>query len=331
MSLLWKTIKGIIPKYDNDKPSPADTGRNGGFARDLLLSKRIPRQRDSIKGISLFTLFNYSKTVPASMTVEAAAILPLLLFFFLNLTSAIEMIRLHGNLELAVWETGRRMAVYGYAYDQMITPPEKEEESDSVSWLDGLSGLVLNNIYARNEVINYTGIEYLDHSPLTYGADGLNFLESRFMENDCIDIRVTYQVSPWFTVPGFPSFRMANRFYGRSWTGYDVNLNEGNGTEDFVWVTETGKVYHESPECSYLKRNIRTVSLTQIPLLRNEAGELYTRCWLCGEGPGTTEVYITQDGNRYHSRFDCSSLKRTVYTILRIEAVKKYRPCSRCG
>lgn len=331
MSLLWKpqTERTIIKFID--KPSPAIAGWGRGFARDLFPPDNTSPKKDSIKGTSLFAFLDCNRTISASMTVEAAAVLPLLIFFFLNLISAIEMIRLHGNLELALWETGRRMGVYGYAYDQVLSVQEEREEGKTPIWAEGLSGLVLNNIYARHEVIHYVGREYLDYSPLTYGSDGLNFLESRFMEDDCIDIRVTYQVSAWSPVPGFPSFRMANRYYGRAWTGYEIPVNEDSKSEDYVWVAVNGKVYHETYECSYLNKMIRTVSIAQIPLMRNNNGEIYTQCWLCREEPGSFEVYLTQDGSRYHNRFDCSSLKRTIFTVLRMDAITKYRPCSRCG
>ena len=60
------------------------------------------------------------------MTVEASIVLPLILFFFMNLASSIEMIRLHGNLQLALWETGNELIVYGYALDSGTLPDEAQ-------------------------------------------------------------------------------------------------------------------------------------------------------------------------------------------------------------
>ena len=262
------------------------------------------------------------------MTVEAAAILPLLLFFFLNLTSAIEMIRLHCNLELALWESGRQLAAYGY-----LKQMGEEAVGDQAleTWgFENLAGLAVPNLVARSEVIRSVGSDYLDSSPLTFGASGLNFLESDFLdEEDGVDLTVTYQVSPLFRIPGFASFRMENRYYIRAWTGYEI-LEETDEKDSLVYVTEYGTVYHESLECSYLKLSVRPVTLAEAYALRNSAGEEYTLCWICRDEKMSGRVYITSAGNRYHYSSACSALKRIIHTIKRTEA-GKYRPCSRCA
>ena len=47
------------------------------------------------------------------MTIEAAVVLPCFLFFFINLSSSLEMIRLHGNLEYALHNAGNEVCLYG--------------------------------------------------------------------------------------------------------------------------------------------------------------------------------------------------------------------------
>ena len=51
--------------------------------------------------ISVIT-FQRGRSIKGSMTVEAAVILPLLLFFFLHIMSAVEMLRLHVKLTFAL-------------------------------------------------------------------------------------------------------------------------------------------------------------------------------------------------------------------------------------
>ena len=82
------------------------------------------------------------------MTVEASIVLPLFLFFFLNLGCAIEMIRLHGNLQLALWQIGSKMAVYGYALDS----GEQPENSDG--WWRDLAGIAVSATYVKGQIIN---------------------------------------------------------------------------------------------------------------------------------------------------------------------------------
>lgn len=282
-------------------------------ARSLLLSM-------SIKRIPLpASLFGAS----GSMTLEAAVILPLFLFFFLNLMSAVEMLRLHGNLELALWENGRLLAVGGYVYDKL-----SETESDNL--ILRIGGTLMTDRAVQGAVYSSLGEDYLNRSPLTYGADGINFLESSYMEEDCIDIKVTYQVSPFFSVPGFGSFRMANRYYARAWTGYQIE-EEAEGKERIVYVTQYGEVYHFSLECSYLKRIIQTAYLEEALSLRNRDGESYTMCRLCENQSFQGKVYLTPEGNRYHYSLACPALKRVIRAMELSQAKQQYRECSRCG
>ena len=62
-----------------------------------------------------------SRIVHGSMTVEAAVVLPLFFIFFINLSGAIEMIRLHGNISMALWDTGSDLGFYG----ALLTDPVK--------------------------------------------------------------------------------------------------------------------------------------------------------------------------------------------------------------
>ena len=318
MSSLWnRKLLTMVNHQKGRKPSP--TLRM--LQRKISLARGL-RFQAYIKGIPLLHL-------PGSMTVEAAVVIPMFLFFFLNLMSAIEMIRLHGNLELALWENGRVTAAGGYAYDKIFGDGASAETDDAmweeVIWKFGTT--FLSDLVISNAVVNDVGKDYLEESPLTYGENGLVFLESTYGEDDCIDVKVTYQVSPLFRIPGFTSFRMANRYYVRAWTGYPVG---GEAAPDCVYVTPYGEVYHVSRDCSYLARSIHAVRRSQVYRLRNSGGERYVLCQIC-RGTGREIVYVTPDGSRYHERQDCASLKRTIIAVERAAAGARYRPCSRCA
>ena len=100
MSSLWDGA--ILNKLRKKKPSPTCQNNFSDSARNPKSSREGCQGRPfvlfhPIKGISLFTFF--FKPLHAGMTIEASIVLPLFLFFFLNLGCAIEMIRLHGNLQ----------------------------------------------------------------------------------------------------------------------------------------------------------------------------------------------------------------------------------------
>lgn len=258
------------------------------------------------------------------MTVEAAIVLPLFLFFFLNLGSVIELIRLHGNLEFALHDVGNRMAVYGYAL------AASGEEGNEGVLLPELKDIAVSYTYINSEIVNFLGEEYLEATPIKGGIAGLQFVESEIFDaEDCVEIVVTYQAEPFSSVAGWGSVRMANRYYGHLWNGYEIPGTEDAENNDVVYVAENGIVYHEAADCTHLQLSVRMVSLMVAYQSRNIDGEKYVPCERCGSDMEAV-VYITDEGDRIHSKEDCPGLKRTVHTMPKKEATN-YRPCGRCA
>lgn len=260
------------------------------------------------------------RTSRGSMTVEAAVVVPLLILFVLHLGSCIEMLRLHGKLEYALWQTGRELAVYGAAEAGSYA-------SGDIG--DAVSDLAVSYLYVNGRLEQILGKDYLDSSPLTYGYQGLNYLASEYLEEDeCIHIVLTYQVCPQITCFPFPYFRMANRYYGRAWTGYAVEDEAERIT--YVYVTEDGEVWHSRGDCSYLKLNICETQTDTVWMLRNVNGERYRPCSRCEDRTLGSTVYLTQEGNCYHAVRSCPALVRRIHAVVWRENMP-YRPCSRCA
>lgn len=251
------------------------------------------------------------RNLKGSMTVEAAVVVPLLLLFFLHLGSCMEMLRLHGRLEYALWQTGRELAVYAAA--------EAGE---------GIPDMAVSYIYVNSRIRQILGREYLDESPLAYGGLGLNYLASEYQEDENINIVLTYQVSPPITCFPFPYFRMTSRYYGRAWTGYAVGEDEKRVR--YVYVAEEGEVWHSRTDCTYLKLSIYEAQAESIWMLRNTGGERYRACRRCIKQPQGGCVYLTKEGNCYHTVRNCPSLQRRIHAVKWQENIP-YRPCSRCS
>lgn len=311
MSSLWKKYNNLKQFLLQKRPSPTKNEHISCLAQGI----GFPLQNNDlfIKGISLFTSF--SGKVAGSMTAEAAIVLPLFLFFFLNLGSAMEIIRLHNNLQLALWETGSRLAVYGHAVDSG----------------NKITGIVLTYTYVKAQIVDYLGEEYLEASPLSYGAEGLQFWESDIWKADgTFEVVLTYGVSPLSSMAGFRSFRMANRYCGHLWTGYRIPGTSGGIQERYVYITETGQVYHTNAGCTHLALSISQVSYGEVPGSRNKQGERYEPCEKCSKWGCRGSVYITEEGDCYHFEKECPGLKRTVLFVP-ISEVANRRLCQRCG
>ncbi len=146
-----------------------------------------------------------------------------------------------------------------------------------------------------------------------------------------IDLMEPYIFSPRCNVFGIPDQMVMIRSRAHPWTGYKLGSggDSGGSMEDtIVYITDTGTVYHLSRSCTHLDLSIRPVDSGQVGDLRNSGGARYRRCEICGGGSGL--VYITDEGDRYHSSLTCSGLKRTIYEIP-ISQVGARRLCSRCA
>ncbi len=122
---------------------------------------------------------------------------------------------------------------------------------------------------------------------------------------------------------------MEQRADCRKWTGWSVA--EGSDEDQWVYVTQTGTVYHREYTCTHLELSIRSVAEAEIAALRNENGEAYRKCMQCRYAENAFgRLYITNQGDCYHKDLGCSGIKRTV-RMIRLSEVGTRRPCSRCG
>lgn len=250
-----------------------------------------------------------------SLAVEASLVLPLFLFFFLNIISILQILSCYSRIETALHQTGRKWALYAYAGDGQ-----------------GKTADLLAAALIPQEIERYVGREYLEQSPVIGGKRGLHCYLSQVPDKeDVMDLVVQYEVSPVFAVPGFAHFKMVNRCRIRAWTGYETHKNtgEGNGNEFIVYVAENGVVYHKSPECTHLKLSVSRVGAGELPGLRNRDGSKYKPCERCCCTGEKLFYYIAEQGDRYHTSLGCSGLKRQVKAVP-ISRTGGMEACSRC-
>ncbi|MCL2717867.1 MAG: pilus assembly protein [Lachnospiraceae bacterium] len=209
--------------------------------------------------------------INGSMTVEAALVMPVFLFFMMSVLYVFQIINTQTETYTALHQRGNRIAFEGYQ--------NRAELGDGV-----------------------------------------------------IDLTESYQIKPYLFWQDFGQLKVVQQYYGYAWVGYDVS--RGGNSEvllnEYVYITETGTVYHVTMECSHLKLSITSINSNEISSKRNESGGKYHQCERCPKEDNGI-LFITAFGTRYHSNINCSGLKRTVRELEINEAVRQgYRGCSRC-
>ncbi len=260
------------------------------------------------------TPFLASSFRQASLTVEAAVVLPV---FLICMTAVMQLLNVYHSavrLQCAMTETAEEIAIGAYA--------TKYGEQDTFFHSALTVGYATARVGTRMEPAE--------------GIQNMNFLLSSFLEEqDTVNLICTYRMKPSVGMVSLPFTVFVSRACVRGWTGRrgsdgmsDDGEEDDAQEEETVYVTDNGRVYHKDRECSHIRLRISTVSMSHVHTARNANGARYTSCELCGSR-ASGMVYIAREGNRYHSSLNCGGLKRTVSEVKLSET--SLRPCSRCG
>lgn len=262
-----------------------------------------------------------SITHEGSLTIEAALIIPVFLFAIAAVLSFTDILRLQMKTDSAMAQCAKELAVYGYAEESIL--------GEAIEDVPFPAETLFSETYVRSRVISELGEDYLSGSPAE-GSGAIHFVGSRIMEDDRIELRSAYYVTPFFALSPKSGFLTGTCAVARAFTGYDnLSAVSDKDKEEYVYITPEGTAYHKSRSCHYLDLSIEKVFTDDISGIRNKDGGIYSACPLCKEtGKGTT-VFVTNYGNRYHRDVLCSGLKRTV-EMVPISETGGRRPCSKC-
>lgn len=234
------------------------------------------------------------KTDQGSASLEAALVVPIFLLAMVTLFLIVQSVLVEAQIYEAAAETVEYMSELAY--------------------MDG-----------SNATIAYLRFpKYVDDTArvnqyVKQGVHGIAFFGSIMdVDDSYVLLRVSYDMK----YMGARSFEIKKRTYtGADWQARDA---EETAAEKYVYVTDNQEVYHLTRQCSYLSLQIQPCSLE----MAKKGG--YDACAYCGTEKMGTNVYITSEGERYHSSIKCSGLKRTVYRKKKSE-VQGLSACSRCG
>lgn len=256
-----------------------------------------------------------TSSLPASMTVEAALVLPLTLFFFLALLQPVIWLDRQRKVQTAVERIGEEISQYGIFAESAETGdrelPAFCTEAAASLWVRGKAG------------------QYADHAAVKkvriYG------------ENGEIEFMVEYQEEiPFFsTVPGIQVKTVAVK--RRSWIGIPGKLKGDGSYQDPMTGEQTEMVYvgagmgryHLFRDCHYISNEYLTVTRFEAESGRIPGGKRNS-CAICGKkGDGSETVYITAAGEHFHYDKNCRSMMSYVRELPKSEA-EHLGACSYC-
>lgn len=242
-----------------------------------------------------------NKVCQGSLTVEASFVLPFFLFATLSILYICRLLYYEDEVQWALTKVAREISVE-YAVSK------------------------------KRELVN----------PVTLTLKMKGNLEDDLgvsMHRSYIDEKTDeiFLVADYFAAIPFPFFHrfpftFTEMIHTRAFTGVNTRAyQEKEDTSRIVYVTDTGKVYHDRMDCTYLKLSVSEVKYEDLTYLRGEDGGKYYACERCGSGllAERSVVYICNYGNRYHTNRYCEKLKRNIREV-HLNEVGTQLPCSKC-
>lgn len=251
-----------------------------------------------------------------SATVEAALLLPVFLSAVCALIMMGQLLLVEGEIQHAVSKTAMICA--------------KQESVSAIYGKTGSSDLPLH--FAEPTVAFYSVFQGSDlcSGCIVGGSRGITVsMQKPRLEAGRIRVTAVYALKiPLPFVGKLYTMKKVNSVR-RMYTGYILHKGEGDDDDDdrIVYLTKHGSVYHTSLSCTHISLRISGSLLT----VKSLEARGVRRCEKCIKKNQIPEsLYITAEGDCYHSRLSCSGLKRTVKAV-RLSEVRGMRICGRCA
>lgn len=252
----------------------------------------------------------------ASLTVEAAVVLPFFVCFMVFVLYFFRILQVQAGIAQVLQYTGRKIAA---EYSMQTDTGNPDTGGD-------FAGLLKARVIFQKQLKKQKcPTQYISRQ-----ITGVSLMQSDFSGN-YVELKVVYQMKLPVGLFGDIKYRIVQASKCRKWTGYQPGQDN---EEDDTWLyyTEYGTVYHASRSCTHLDLSIQGIPYQNVGQNRNHSGGKYHKCEKCGSSSaGNGMVYITDYGDRYHSSLTCSGLKRSIYMIRRSEVSDGMKMCSKCG
>lgn len=254
-----------------------------------------------------------------SATVEATLIFPFFLCAVCTLIVIGQFLLSEASIHHAAMQTVRIYAKQESAL-QLRSVSGAQGKGNALSQLGGMleTNVILHRYLEKNEA---------NASYVLGGKNGVIFTTKKKDGYVIGNAEYLFRVP----VPFFKGILLKRKIQVkcRLFTGYLPVVYEDGGNRDgnSVYVTKYGSVYHTRLDCYHLSISISDKKEIQRILMNSH----YRKCKKCmGNSKFPSKIYLTKDGDCYHSSLACSGLKREVEVANR-SSVSNQRMCSECA
>lgn len=255
---------------------------------------------------------------PASFTLETAIVLPLFLCAVLTILSLALLFLTEIKVQDALMQTAEELS--------WSVPALQDDTDKQRDYLEN---------YTVARMLLFLKDSAISHPVISNGALGIDYDNSTYSaKREEIHLVAEYKVVLPIALFGKRTYEVRQEAVTRAWVGNQTGEAD-RGDNDYVYVTDYGKVYHITRECTYLKREIKHIAFGHLANVRNAYGGIYKPCQQCiNDVPikkyESSVLYITVHGGRYHLDKNCSTLKRYIKKINKKDVGNK-SCCSACG
>lgn len=277
-----------------------------------------------------------------SLTVEAALVFPIFFFAIVIFLYLFQLIYVQETIQGALYQTAGYYAKQGYLYDRVndTYAIQPSEEITKITEALQVKEFLTSKVYEA-KFVEYLGSKNQQFTIIEGGVEGISIQpQSDYYEDGTVDVCAYYVCRIpvlFFSIDSFPCMQRA---VAVNWSGKSavsryaqIETAKEEEKENGVYMTATGTKYHTHSDCTHLKLFIHQTTYRQVSHQRNKSNEKYRACEKCARKANLTDasiLFITDEGDCYHTSKQCSGLKRTVNEVMISDLPPGTDCCKRC-
>ena len=277
------------------------------------------------------------KHYKASVTVEAAISFTLTIFILFMIIGPLFIIRKSADIVTEMNNINKLACYYEeakYQLENNATSSEiKKKINDYIEGFDEAKDYI-NAGYALYHLYNV----YKDKDDPLNNISNLTSLNENIYDEETGIVKYDFLFEFKLPLNVIKVKNLEQRFVvsRRAFIGASEDRFDENDKETEIFLARNFKiykVYHMSPTCTYLKKELLSGNKSHISTERNESGERYSKCNYCIKErvDDTTIYFYTVYGHLYHKNKNCPLMTAYVSKVSS-SYIEKYdlRLCSRC-